>query len=156
VMKAMASRAALVVLMAAAGAAAETRALPAFSVIALDGTTVASPAVVRAGHWLLVYVRPQSAPSRSLLGALEKGRPETAAVVVVGVGGDAAAAKALGDEFPALKPAAWYADVRGETFRALRLTGVPVVMGMQESGIEWSLSGVVPDRKTLPSMLSSW
>lgn len=155
-MKAMASRAALIVLVTATTAAAETRALPAFSVTASDGTTVASPAVVKTGHWLLVYVRPQSAPSRSLLGALEKGRSETAAAVVVVVGGDAAAAKALGDEFPALKAAAWYADVRGDAFRALRLTGVPVVMGMQESGIEWSLSGVVPDRKTLPSVLSSW
>jgi hypothetical protein len=72
------------------------------------------------------------------------------------VGGDAASAKALGDEFPGLKAAAWYADVRGDAFRALHLSGVPVVMGMQESGIEWSLSGVVPDRKTLPSVLSSW
>ena len=136
--------------------AAEPRTLPAFTVTALDGTATGRQAVVKTGRWLLAYVKPQSAPSRSLLAALEKARGATASGVVVVVGADTTAAKALADEYPELKSAGWYADARGTAFKELRLTGVPVVLALQDDTVRWSLAGVAPDRETLPSVLGSW
>ena len=142
---------------AAVGRAAEPRPLPAFTVASFEGVAVASTALAREGQWLLVYVRPQSAPSQAALESLEKARIGDAATsVVIVVGGDAAAGRALAGRYPGLSRASWYADADGAAFRALRLAGVPMIQGLRASGIEWSLAGVVPDRKTLTSVLSSW
>jgi hypothetical protein len=153
---AVAVLAAMVLGTAVTARAAEPRMLPALNVTTLEGVSVESQTIVKPERWLLVYVRPQSGPSRSLLAALEKARGATPATVAIVVGGDRAAANALAGDFPGLTLASWYVDARGEAFRALALTGVPVVLGMREGGIEWSLAGVVPDRKTLPSVLASW
>jgi hypothetical protein len=144
------------VLAGAAAAGAEPRVLPALSVITLGGAPADRAAVLKTGHWLLAYVRPQSGPSRTLLAALAKARANSAASVVVVVGSDVAGAKALADEFPDLHAAAWYADPRGEALKELGLSGVPVTLGLDDESIRWSLAGVAPDRKTLPSVLSSW
>lgn len=137
--------------------AVEPRPLPAFTVASFEGAAVASSALAREGQWLLVYVRPQSSPARAALGALEKARSGAAATsVVIVVGGDAEAARALAGQYPGLSQASWYVDPDGAAFRALRLAGVPMFLGLRASGIEWSLAGVAPDRKTLTSVLSSW
>ena len=52
--------------------------------------------------------------------------------------------------------AAWYADPDGAARRALRLTGVPVVLGLRDRSIQWTLSGGVADHRTLRSILGSW
>jgi hypothetical protein len=146
---------ALVVLASGAAGGAEPRPLPALSLLTLEGATADRAAVVKAGHWLLVYVRPQSGPSRTLLAALAKARAGSPAAAIV-VGSDEAGAKALAGDFPDLQPASWYADPRGEALKALALGGVPMVLGMNDDSVQWSLAGVAPDRKTLPSVLSSW
>jgi hypothetical protein len=51
---------------------------------------------------------------------------------------------------------AWYADPDGAARRALGLTGVPVVLGMEGGEIRWTLSGAVADRRRLRSILVSW
>jgi hypothetical protein len=143
------------VLVAAAAPGAEPRVLPALSLVTLEGAPADRAAVVKTGHWLLAYVRPQSGPSHTLLAALAKARASSVATVVV-VGSDAAGAKSLAGEFPDLHSAAWYADPRGEALKQLGLSGVPVTLGLDGESIRWSLAGVAPDRKTLPSVLSSW
>jgi hypothetical protein len=148
--------AAIVLGTALSAGAAEPRVLPALNVVTLDGTAVEAHTVVKPGRWLLAYVRPQSGGSRSFVAALEKARAAAPEGVAVVVGGDLASARALADGFPGLRQASWYVDVRGDAFRALGLSGVPVVLGLREGAIEWSLAGVVPDRKTLPSVLASW
>jgi hypothetical protein len=141
---------------AAGSRGAEARPLPPFSVTTLDAATAERAAVIKPGRWLLVYVRPQSAPSRALLGALEKARSAAAGSVAIVVAGDVAAAKAMADGFPGLKTASWYADLHDRAFKDLRLAGAPVVLGLQDDAVRWSLAGVVPDRETLPSVLGSW
>jgi hypothetical protein len=155
-MNAITSGLALALAFAAAGSA-EPRPLPAFTVAGLDGAAASSATLVREGQWLLVYVRPHSGPARTVLTALQKGRPGPAASkVVVVVGGTAGGARALAAEFVGLKDAAWYVDTSEEAFRALGLAGVPVVLGLRDGGIEWSLAGVTPDGKRLAALLSSW
>jgi len=129
--------------------------LPAFDVQSVDGVESPSAALARDGRWVLVYVQPRCRPCDSLLSLLKKEdlpRPER---VVILVGGSLEEAKALSSRFPELAAASWYVDKAGG-FESLKLTGVPIVLGLQESRIGWRLAGVLPKSSDMRSIVLSW
>jgi hypothetical protein len=132
--------------------------LPALTLSGIDGAPVASSGIVKEGNWLIVYVQPDCRACESILGAAthEKhpGLPDRL-VVVVG-GASSKELRALADRFPGLPAGAWHADPDRAMFDRLRLTGVPVVVGLRGSMIEWGLSGVLPDAAAVESVLASW
>jgi hypothetical protein len=141
---------------AAAGAwASPPGPLPAFDLTPLQGEAVPVASLAREGRWLLVYVSPHSGASRPLLLALEGTEAPRPSLLIV-VGSEPADAKAMAAGFEGRLGAAWYADPDGRARRALGLTGVPVVLGLRDGSIQWTLSGGVSDRRTLRSILVSW
>lgn len=161
---------------AAVGWTAPKAPLPALALTSLDGDAVPAASVVRKGRWLLVYVSPHSGGSGPLLRVLEGTDAADRPSVVVVVAADAATAKAMARSFEGrldrdtgtctaptapgqdcrARGWAWYADPTGDARRALGLIGVPVVLGVSGDEIQWTLSGGVPDRRTLRSILVSW
>lgn len=146
----------LVAVAAALGWAAPRGPLPVFELASLEGGALTSTQVVREGRWLLVYVSPHSGASGPLLRALEGSEKPDAPSVVVVVGSEAADAKTMAARSEGRLEATWCADPSGAARRALGLTGVPVVLGLQGGEIQWTLSGAVADRRTLRSILASW
>lgn len=138
--------------------AIERKALPAFTLTTLDGRQVSSRDLVRTGNWLLLSIRPSCGPCDTLLRTIDPtaapGVAQRVAVVVVGA--DAATAARLASGFSDLGGIAWYVDSGGTMKDALPVTTAPVVFGMRESTIEWSLAGIVPDAASMQTALVSW
>lgn len=131
-------------------------ALPALELSSLEGDAVPAASVAREGRWLLVYVSPYSGASGSLLRALEATEAAAQPNLVIVVGAEPAAAKAMAKSFEGRLDAAWFADPSGVARRALGLAGVPAALGLRDEHIQWTLSGDVADRRTLRSILVSW
>lgn len=130
--------------------------LPDLSLTSLDGEAIPPGNLSRSGRWLLVYVQPESGTSRSLLKRLEPAVRKAGPAVVVVVGASAESARSLAASSPALGEAAFYADPTHEAFAALGLRGAPVVLGIRDQTIEWTLAGTVVDTRTFESILTTW
>jgi hypothetical protein len=149
--------AALLVWVAAAPcASAANRPLPELQILTLDGAALPPGSLTHSGHWLLVYVLPQSASCRSLLQQLDPIAGAGAGNVALIVGGDATQARALTGSFSGLAKATLYLDPTHQGLRDLGLAGVPVVLGMKDAAIEWTLGGALSDPKKLESILKTW
>ncbi len=137
--------------------AIERKALPDFPIAALDGATAKSEVMVAPGPWLLVYVQQGCAACDTLVQLLadEHARLEGRVAIVIG-GVNAADAAKLAANFPELATARWYADQSNALLRALPAAGAPVVYGLRENMVEWSLNGVVPDAASYKTTLLSW
>ena len=137
--------------------AMESGPLPAFEVTALDGVRVSSAGLARQGRWLLVYVQPGCVPCEGVLNLLKEdgagGLPENVTVVASGT---AEETRALAGLFPNLTRSAWYADPLGAARDRLGLQGVPMVLAMQGSTIEWSIAGLLPDTASLQALFRAW
>ena len=146
------------VLLAAAsiGSPADVRKLPSLSLTTLDGAVVAQETLARPGQWLLVYLLPQSAACRALVGQLEPLATSGGARIVVIAGPDAAQAKALVQAHPALASATVFLDPSNVSFQAMGLKGVPMVFGMRDTTIQWTLGGTLSDARKLESILGTW
>jgi hypothetical protein len=73
------------------------------------------------------------------------------------IGGvDAPSAARLAEGFKDLSGITWYADPGGTMQGVLPLASAPVVFGLRESMVEWSLTGVVPDAVSMRTALVSW
>ncbi len=137
--------------------AIERRPLPDFAISALDGTAVTSAALVTPGQWLLVYVQLGCSSCDTLIQAVADEQGDLARHMVVVIGGvDAAAAAKLAGAFPTLSAARWYADPARSLADVLSASGAPVVYGLRENMLEWSLIGVVPDEAAYKTALVSW
>jgi hypothetical protein len=150
---------ALAALAALAAPAAETTPLPAFEVIALDGSTVRSDELPVDDKWLLVYMQPHCRPCDGLLRLFEnkeEGTDHSRKVVVVVGGASAEEVGRMAEKTPWLPQSSWYADPRRQAARALRIQGSPVVMGVLNRNVEWNLAGVAADEERLKSILATW
>jgi hypothetical protein len=140
-------------------AAIEKRAIPSFSLTRLDGTTVDSAQLTTETQYLLLYVRPDCRPCDRLLALVKSANsPQLASRVVVVVNGDAAAgARYVARQIPANANAlTWYADGDGGGYRALRLTGMPALIGVKDGQMMWSIAGVLNDAETVESVVRTW
>lgn len=150
----LAASCALTMAVASPAGAQVRRPLPVVELLTLEESP--APALQREGRWLLVYVKPDSAPSQALLSQCRELQPETAGRMVVIVGGTPAQAREMAGSQPALAGATWVVDPANDAFRALKLTGVPVLLGIRRASVEWSQSGSAKDPPTLLSILTSW
>jgi hypothetical protein len=160
-------RAAILVVVLAAGAwgadvgpcdAGQRRALPALNFSAAEGLSAATDGLPSEGRWLLVYVQPGCRPCEAVL-SLVKGEeaPEVVQRMVVIVGGLAAGAlDGFRARYPDLAGATWQADPDRSAARALRLSGIPVVLGVDERTIAWTLSGAIDETAKAKLILSDW
>ena len=109
--------------------------------------------------WLLVYLDPVTAPNRKLLGLLKEWQtPQLIARVVLVIDGKPADGRAwlekeLGDQPP---PLAWFADADGSAAKALKAAGTPMLLGVRDGQVEWTLVGVLSRPKSLESIVRTW
>lgn len=75
--------------------------------------------------------------------------------VAVVVRGDVAQARALRERHPALAQARWYADVKREGARAMKLAGVPAVVGWRGGDEAWRAQGASLAGR-VDSLVDSW
>jgi hypothetical protein len=138
--------------------AAAGRPLPAFPLTALDGSVVQSADAVPDGRTVLIVVQDNCAPCDTLFRAIKTSDkpelPEDLVFVVTAANeADAARMKAKHKE---LENAKWFADPDLAGYTALELKGLPVVHGLRDRSIEWSLSGAAVPPARFFSMLSNW
>src|SRR5215470_5798831 len=120
--------------------------LPAFQLTSADGQTVKSASLPSKGNWLLIYIQPKSQFSDNLLKLLRREQyPNLEQHAVIIVGGSTDDLKSAQSKYPDLAQATWYADTDRNAFTQLKLHGVPVVLGIKQQTIQWSLNGVLPD-----------
>ncbi|MEO8681059.1 MAG: hypothetical protein ABI665_18560 [Vicinamibacterales bacterium] len=148
---------ALVIGCSAALLAIERTTLPVFDVSDARGATVSSRTLVRAGTWLLVYVRPDCPPCDAILRSVDKDRdPALPSRIVVMVAlSDSRLLPSIAERFPALAGAAWYADSSAGA-QAMRVTDVPAVLGVRDATIEWSVGGVLTDAADITTIMAAW
>lgn len=150
---------ALSAVLLSARAQEETKTLPVFEVVDLEGNTVGSEQLPVDDKWLLVYMQPHCRPCDGMLRLFENRDEATdhSRKVLVVVGG--ASAEELGRiaaKAPWLPPSSWYADPRRQAARALKIQGSPVVLGILNKTVEWNLAGVAADEERLKSILATW
>ena len=151
---------ALAALLGATSAKAiERRPLPAFRVVAPDGTVVSSSKIPVPDKWLLLYVAPGCQSCDRLLAAFKSWQsPQLVQRTVIIVGGQVASAQTYLQQAlpPEVNTIPWFADAGNEAWLALRLTGTPVLIGVNKGITEWAISGVLNDPSTLESVVKSW
>jgi hypothetical protein len=141
--------------------AIERRPLPDFTVAALDGSSVTSADIVLPGRWLLVYVQSSCAACDALFRIIDPGAttdpPPSPSHMVIVVGGvDGPTAAKLASNFSDLAGATWYADPSMALRQALDMSLAPVVFGLRDNQLDWSILGVQPDAPSVKSALTSW
>lgn len=154
-----AAMAALVLTMTIGAGAIEQRPLPAFEITNAAGTVVPSATIGPGGKWLLIYVTPECGTCVRLFKSMEQwNSPQVnLATVVIVQGPFAGAQRYAADNLPeALVGGRWFADVGDAGRSALKLTGAPVLIGMQDQQIKWAIAGVLNDPTALESALRTW
>jgi len=131
--------------------------LPALQLTSADGQPIQNTDLPSKGNWLLIYVQPKSQFSDNLLRLFKREQyPSLEQHAVVVVGGTVDDLKAVKAKYPELDQATWYADTTKGAYTQLKLHGVPVVLGIKQQTIEWSLNGVLADVNVAKSIVNSW
>lgn len=131
--------------------------LPDIQLTAADGSTVKSTALPSQGNWLIIYIQPRNQFSDNLLRLLKKDQyPTLAQHAVIIVGGSVDDLKTTQTRFPELASATWYADTNKSAFSLMKLTGAPMILGIKQRTITWSLSGILSDVNVAKSILNTW
>jgi hypothetical protein len=148
----------LIVAVARAGIAAERMPLPAFALTRGDGTAVASDRLVQTGGWAVIYVTPQCVACQAVLRSFDRAAQPTLArrlvIVVAGAGAEGVLEEAA--RYPDLSDATWLGDPSNAIPRPIGDAGVPNILGIQGTMIEWSLAGVLTDPADVKSILVNW
>ncbi|MCU1332543.1 MAG: hypothetical protein JWM08_1535 [Candidatus Angelobacter sp.] len=138
-------------------AAVEPVPLPDIQLTAADGSTVKSNALPSQGNWLIIYIQPRNQFSDNLLRTLKRDQyPTLAQHAVIIVGGSIEDLKIAQMRFPELAQATWYADTNKSAFGLMKLTGAPMILGIKQRTITWSLSGILSDVNVAKSILNTW
>jgi hypothetical protein len=139
--------------------AAQTRAVPAFSVASSTGVAVQSSQLSTEHQWLLVLVSPGCVPCDRLLAKLgDPQHPTLGDRAIVLVEGDRAAAAQYITPLMVngLGSSSWYSDSDGTALGALLLKRTPAVVGVRDMHIEWTIDGVVNDPSGLEQIVRAW
>ena len=147
----------IVFLLSMIAVAVEPVPLPDIQLTAADGSTVKSSALPTTGNWFIIYIQPRNQFSDNLLRLLKKDDyPTLAAHAVIIIGGTTDDLKTAQARFPDLASATWYADTNRSAFTLMKLTGAPMILGIKQRTISWSLSGVLSDVNVAKSILNTW
>ena|SRR5947209_12322108 len=138
-------------------AAVEPVPLPALQLTSVDGQPIKNSDLPSKGNWLLIYVQPKSQFSDNLLKLFKREQyPGLEQHMILVVGGSVDDLKATKSRYAELDQATWYADTNKDAFTQLKLHGVPVVLGVKQQTIEWSLNGVLSDVNVAKSIVNTW
>lgn len=145
-------------LSATAAGAQQSRPLPAFTVASSAGAAVPSDRLNAAERWLLVYVAPDAVACDRLLRSLDAWVGADAARIVVIVAGRSGA---IDTSIRPLLPVssavlAVYADPDGSAARALALTSIPALVGIEHGEINWNVQGVLNDPGMVDPLVRTW
>jgi|SRR5579864_408155 len=149
----------LLVLLTAPGAPARAAVLPRLELIAPDrSVTNVTQLSIASGKWIFIYVHANHSASEELLRRLSKtqyaGVPQRTVIVLGGVGADGLASFTA--RHPQLAAALWYADPVKKTRAVLKLSGTPIILGVDNQEITWSLNGLPRDDRWTQSMFTTW
>jgi len=134
-------------------------ALPDFELTGLDGEPIGSRSgLPSTGKWLIVVVQPNCRPCDTLLRVVkQEEHPQLPPRMVIIAGNtDGAGVTRMRDTLTDLAGAHWYADPSRKASISLKVSGVPMVFGVRNTTIEWSLSGGLPSDAQVKSILASW
>jgi hypothetical protein len=149
----------LVGLLGAGARAAEEGPLPVFRVLSPDGRPIASSELTAQSRWVMLYIAPGCAPCDDLLRATGSWQPQALpGRIVVLIRGTLTDAAAYVEKNPPRRVAtvAWFADAGDEAWQALKLTGTPVLIGVQDGEMKWSIAGVLNDPQMVDSVVRTW
>jgi hypothetical protein len=147
----------IVFLLSMVAGAVEPVPLPDIQLTAADGTTIKSTALPSQGNWLMIYIQPRNQFSDNLLRLFKKDQyPTLAPHAVIIVGGSVDDLKNAQARFPELAAATWYADTNRSGFGLMKLTGAPMILGIKQRTIAWSLSGILADVNVAKSIVNTW
>jgi len=156
-MRAIAITLTAVFLLSLTAAAVEPVPLPDFRLTNADGVVVKSTALPSQGNWLIVYVQPRNQFSDNLLKLFKRDQyPALAQHAVIIVSGSTDDMKFMQSRFTELALATWYADTDKSAFTLMKLTGAPMILGIRQRAISWSLSGILSDVNVARSVLNTW
>ena len=131
--------------------------LPVLRLTTVDGAAVDNSSLPARGKWILVYVAPFSHSTNTLLTLMNKARhPGLAQKTVILVAGTADQTRKLKTAYPDLAAAQWYSDVGKDAATAIKLRGVPVILGISDQNLRWVQNGIPQDRQVFHSMVDSW
>lgn len=131
--------------------------LPAMQLTSVDNSPVQNSDLPSKGNWLLIYVQPNSQFSDNLLKLFKREQyPGLEQHAIIIVGGSVDELKNAKAKYAELNQAPWYADTTKNAFTQLKLHGVPVILGVKQQTVEWSLNGVLPDTNISKSIVNTW
>jgi hypothetical protein len=131
--------------------------LPDMQLTSIDNQPIKTTDLPSKGNWVLVYVQPKSQFSDNLLKLFKREQyPGLEQHAIIIVGGSVDDLKSVKSKYAELDQATWYADTTKNAFTQLKLHGVPVVLGVKQQTIEWSLNGVLSDVSVAKSIVNSW
>ncbi len=147
----------LVLCLVSLAAAVEPVPLPTLQLTSIDNQPIKNSDLPSKGNWLLIYVQPKSQFSDNLLKLFKRDQyPGLEQHAIIIVGGSVDDLKALKSKYTELDQASWYADTTKDAFTQLKLHGVPVIMGVKQQTIQWSLNGVLSDTNVSKSIVTTW
>jgi hypothetical protein len=130
--------------------------LPAFHLSALDGHAVQSSELPSKGKWLILYVSPHSPATDRVLSMLNPGRnPTLTGKVAIIVAGSVEESRRLQSAYPS-SSVSWFADEDHNAASALKLNGLPVLLGIKDSSVHWILNGALQNGAVFGSVVNSW
>jgi hypothetical protein len=138
-------------------AAVEPVPLPELQLTSIDNQPIKTTDLPSKGNWLLIYVQPKGQFSDNLLKLFKREQyPGLEQHAIIVVGGSVDDLKAMKAKYTELDQAIWYADTTKGAFTQLKLHGVPVVLGVKQQTIQWSLNGVLSDINVAKSIVNTW
>jgi hypothetical protein len=137
----------------------ERKPLPAFTVVAGTGVSVASSQLSTEPRPLLVYVAPDCRACDRLIAALIDWQPTLPAnrlVIIIGASTEAARTYAQDRHLGGNGTISWYADPLQAGASALGVQRMPALVAVDHDRIEWTISGVLNAPDALESIVRNW
>lgn len=137
--------------------AAGQQPLPTFSVLAPGGAAVSSVQLSPTPQWVLVYLTPGQKSSDDLVKALAGWQLPPARIVVIARASLTDARAYVERASPAgPAPVAWYADTTDAAWHALQVRSTPMLSGVRDGALQWTISGVLNDPAMVEPVIRSW
>jgi cytochrome oxidase Cu insertion factor (SCO1/SenC/PrrC family) len=132
--------------------------LPTFAVTDVNGTSLSSGQLVQKGKWLLLYMNAACQRCDAFLHTLRpNATPGRSKKIVVIVGQmEPARLKDFASQYRDWSQVQWYADQQQQAFSQLKMTGVPVTLGMMGDHIQWVLNAPPSSATFHKSALNTW
>jgi hypothetical protein len=109
-------------------------------------------------RWLAVYVGVHDHTSDSLLSRIGRNSSlqASAQVAIICDCGNARDLQQLASRYPTIDQKLWYADSRKQDFRALKLTTIPAMLGIEQGKVAWTFGGTAGTSENTESIMASW